>query len=328
MRGVGARPRADPGRLLRRGLVRPRRRSTSTGGSSTAMRGRDEERARCGPRRALPDARDAVREGRSAAAGATSSAPCAPGTRRRSDAGATRNERRHRARLRLEDDPRRRRRGPRRRPGAGIGRSQRHDDPVDVVQHGEPHACAARRATRQRAAAGPRGVDRAPGATRSRPPSNDASGATRQPDPARGTCRASQFATSTNAARPAPSTSSASGKRPRLAGRSAERLAREGGVARPPAVGAAPAAVDPPARARRRADPRVEREPPAVDAARAEIASRRAPRGEPGGRDRVATEPERARQHARAATRGGTRAVPRRVTPFSTSLYVPSPERT
>ena len=47
----------------------------------------------------------------------------------------------------------------------------------------------------------------------------------------------------------------------------------------------------------------------------------------PRGRDRIARQPERAREHARAAARDEAERVSGRA-PFSTSLKPPSPEKT
>ena len=229
------RSRADPRRLARRASPTTRRRSTSTGASSPRCGDRDRRRARRGAGRALPHARDAVREGRSAAAGRSSSArgraPTARLARRRRSRLSAADERGDGARLGLEHRVRRRRRGPRRRPGAAAaGRSGPRAG--RVVQHGQPSP-GPRPATRSRASRGSRhGAHGRPGATASSPRSNDAP--RRQPDAdrARRTCTGSQFATSTNAARRPPSTSSTGGKRPRRDASSPSTASREGDVAR------------------------------------------------------------------------------------------------
>ena len=82
------------------------------------------------------------------------------------------------------------------------------------------------------------------GATTSSPRSNEAPRATRGPACAPAYVYGSQFATSTNAARPAPSISRAGGKWPRRDARSADRRAHESDVARTTPVGAPAVLVD------------------------------------------------------------------------------------
>ena len=141
-----------------------------------AMERRDDGRARGGARRALPHARDAVREGhRPALVGSVR--PARPPLRHPAQAGRARSPRPARTRR-----PRRST-SPRSSPStwSGSGSSQRTTTRVDVVQRREVRARGrAPRSERRARAAERRGRGRADGATRSRPRSNDA--AARDPD--------------------------------------------------------------------------------------------------------------------------------------------------
>jgi hypothetical protein len=248
-----------------------------------------------GPRRALPDARDAVREGDRPALGDVFGVRAAGAPNAGLDAGLAGNER---VRARGSDSKTTRSTSPRSSPSTceRHRRSTRHDDRSTSCSTVSP---ARRRSAEQRDEQ-PQAAERADGAgchhvqaTVERRVPRDADG-----KPA-GVRVGSQFATSTNAARPTPSISSASGNRPRLARHEPDRLADERSVA-----GRRPSAARPRPSIRRTSS--ASKPTPALNENRrpltrpADRALRR-PRGEPRRRRRVATEPERARQHARSA---------------------------
>ena len=111
-----------------------------------------------------------------------------------------------------------------------------------------------------------------------------------------------QFATSTNAARPAPSISSCSSKRAWRSRAADARDLHERDVARAAPVGAAAQRIDAPHELGVEAEARVEPEASPVDATEPDPAG--APfRNALRSLDRVAREPERAREHARPASR-------------------------
>ena len=134
-----------------------------------------------------------------------------------------------------------------------------------------------------------------------------------------------QFATSANAARPTPSTSSAA-----RTARAATRRARAPHATNAMSPGRRPSLapaepVDPPDELGVEPDARVEREPPPVHPAEPDRPVPPARRGRAATTGRAAA---RARAAARSCRRPGRTRAGRGRTPFSTSLYVPSPANT
>ena len=284
-----------------------------------------------GARRALPHARDAVREGhRPALVAICSPAHARPADRRarwEAGRGATGARAPSTARaLRLEHRRRRRRRGPRRRPGAAAAVAP-DDDALDVVERRSGPRRGRRPAAQlRRAAAAAPGTD-----DRRRRDDVEAEVERRAArDADRRSARRTCTGRSSRRARTLRGRAlDLEGGREAAAARRAAPTAARTKAASP---GRRPSSLRPVSSMRRTSS--ASNPMPALKANRRPltrprpIRAARAAREQPRRCDGIARR-GRARAGGRSSRRpGGTRAACRPSTPFRTSLYVPSPERT